>query len=320
MRIVVLDAETLFFQESDWQPLREIGELTLHDSTFGAEATIERCRGATVAVSNKVPFTREVFAALPDLKCISILATGYNIVDLAAAREHGVVVCNVPAYSTESVAQHALALLLHVTNSVALHDDSVRAGDWTGQRQFAYMLRPVVELADLTVGIVGFGTIGRRFAEILHGMGASILASMRTPRNAPDWERFAFASTEEIFARADVISLHCPLTSENTGFVDRALLRTTKPGAILLNTARGGLINEPDLAAALEAGELGGAGLDVISAEPMPEGHPLHRAPNCWITPHIAWASERARRRLLRETEANIRAFQAGAPRNVVSG
>lgn len=319
MKMVVLDAETLFFDEAAWAEVRSYGELLLHEATMTIEDTIKRCAGAEVAITNKVPFTREVFAALPKLKLITVLATGYNVIDLEAAREHGVTVCNVPAYSTDSVAQHVLALLLHTTNSVALHAESVRRGDWVENRQFTYMLKPVVELSDLTFGIVGFGDIGRRVGEVVHLLGASVVASMRTPRNPPPWENFRFASTEEIFATADVISLHCPLTAENKGMVNAGLLRTMKPNAILLNTARGGLIVEEDLADALNNGVLAGAGLDVISAEPMPETNPLRTAANCWITPHIAWASERARRRLLRETARNIGEFLAGAPRNVVS-
>lgn len=319
MKMVVLDAETLFFDEEAWSEVRAFGELVLHEATMTQRETIARCAGASVAITNKVPFTREIFEALPDLKLITVLATGYNVIDLEAARDHGVVVCNVPAYSTDSVAQHVFALLFHVTNSVALHADSVRRGDWVENRQFTYMLRPVVELSDLTFGIVGFGDIGRRVGEIAHLFGASVLASMRTPRNPPAWEGFRFASTEEIFATADVVSLHCPLTAQNTGMVNRALLRTMKPGAILLNTARGGLVVEQDLADALREGRLAGAGIDVISSEPMAAENPLRTAPNCWITPHIAWASERARRRLLRETAGNIGQFLAGTPHHVVS-
>ncbi|MFP4282912.1 MAG: D-2-hydroxyacid dehydrogenase, partial [Opitutales bacterium] len=305
--MVVLDAETLFFEnETDWAPVAAEGELVLHGATFSAAETIARCRGAEVAITNKVPFTREVLSGLPELRCITILATGYNIIDLEAAREHGVTVCNVPGYSTDSVAQHALALLLHATNSVALHADSVQSGRWVESRQFTYMLSPIVELADLTVGLVGFGDIGERFGRILHGLGANILASRRRPADPPGWgkERFRYTTTDALFAEADVVSLHCPLTAENTGLVDRARLRTMKPTAILLNTARGGLVVEQDLADALAEGEIAGAGLDVISAEPIGEDNPLRAAPNCWITPHIAWASERARRRLLREAPA----------------
>lgn len=319
MRIVGLDAETLFFEESAWGEISALGELTNFGATFSEADTIERCAGAKVALTNKVPFTRKVIEALPELSCISVLATGYNIIDLEVAREHGVTVCNVPAYSTESVAQHSLSLLLHVTNSISLHADSVRAGRWVESRQFTYMLRPVVELSDLTVGIIGFGDIGRAFGNLVNTLGGRVMAAMRRPRNAPDWDGFEFASIEKIFAEADVISLHCPLTPETEGLVNRARLQTMKPSAVLLNTARGGLVVEADLAAALAAGEIAGAGLDVISAEPMTAENPLREAPNCWITPHIAWASERARRRLLRETAANIAAFQQGAPRNVVS-
>lgn len=319
MRLVVLDAETLRFGDDAWEAVNKLGELELHGATFTPEETVARCAGATVAMTNKVPFTRETIEALPDLKCISTLATGYNIIDLAAARERGIVVCNVPAYSTDSVAQHVLAMALHWTNGVAVHADSVRAGDWIRSKHFSYMLQPIREFGDLTIGIVGFGDIGRRFGEIAHLLGGTVLASMRRPRNAPAWERFAFAPTEEIFARADIVSLHCPLTPENARMVNAKLLRTMKPDALLINTARGGLVDEEALAEALEAEIIGGAALDVVDGEPMSPDNPLRRAKNCWINPHIAWASARARHRLIAETAGNIAAFLRGKPRNVVS-
>ncbi len=319
MKLVVLDAETLAFADAEWEAVAALGELRLFPSTFGEEDTIARCEGAIVAMTNKVPFSRRIIEALPELRCICVLATGYNVIDLEAAREKGIVVCNVPAYSTDSVAQHTLAMILGWTNAVSLHADSVREGGWIRSRQFSYMLRPIQELSELTVGVIGFGEIGRRVGEILHSLGATILASMRTPRHPPAWERFAFASTEEIFAQADVVSLHCPLTADNAGMVNARLLRTMKPNALLINTARGGLVNEQDLADALNQGRIAGAMLDVVSAEPMHSDNPLRMARNCWITPHLAWASAPARRRLIAETAANIEAYQSGSFRNVVS-
>lgn len=319
MRIVVLDSGTLGFSESEWSGISSMGELVMFEHTFPDQKLIhERCRDADVVLTNKVPLDRGTIESLPSLKLIGVLATGYNIIDVEAARSKSVTVCNVPAYGTNSVAQHTVALILELTNHVGLHADSVAKGDWIRSTHFSYMKRPIRELSDMTVGLIGFGDIGRRVGEILHCLGASILASMRTPRDAPDWERFEFASNEEIFSRADIISLHCPLTSENGGLIGRESIGKMKSDAIIINTARGGLVNEPDLLEALNSGRIGGAGLDVVSSEPMKENNPLLGAKNCWITPHNAWASTRARRRLLAETAGNLRAFVAGSPRNRV--
>lgn len=319
MKIVVLDAETLGFEAEAWQSLADLGELVLYDFTAGSkEAVVEHARGATVVLSNKVPLRAETLRELPELKLISVLATGYNNVDLEAAREAGIRVCNVPAYSSASVAQHTVALLLELCNQCGLHNESVQAGDWVRSRQFCYWKQAPIELTGLTVGLMGFGDIGRRVGAILHAMGARIQACVRSPRNTPDWEGFEWVDREKLFATSDVVSLHCPETAENHKFVNADLLGTMKGEAFLINTARGGLINEDELAAALRSGQLAGAALDVVAVEPMQADNPLLGVPNCMLTPHIAWTSEPSRRRMLEISAANIAGFLQNAPQNVV--
>jgi glycerate dehydrogenase len=320
MKIVVLDAATLDFPDAMWDGLRALGEVTLHPLTPADGALIrERCAGADTVLTNKVPLDAATLAALPALRLVAVMATGYNIVDAKAARARGVTVCNVPTYSTAAVVQHTLALMLEWTNQVALHNMAVQAGEWVRSPKFAFWKTPLRELAGDTVGIIGYGTIGARVAEAAHALGAKVLANSRSRRGAPAWQPFAWATVEEIFEQADVVTLHCPQTAENAKFVNAALLARMKPTALLVNTARGGLVDEGALAAALRAGRPGGAALDVVSEEPMPADCPLLGAPNCLITPHIAWASEKARRRLLETVAENVRAFAAGKPQNVVN-
>jgi glycerate dehydrogenase len=254
------------------------------------------------------------------LKFVGVLATGYNVVDIATATALGQIVCNVPTYGTATTAQHAVALILELCNHVGQQSASVHAGDWVRSTLFSYWDQAPRELASMTVGIVGFGTIGRRVAATVHTMGAKVLASARTERDAPDYDGFEWASNEAIFERADLVSLHCPETAENHGFVNAALLATMKPGALLVNTARGGLICEASLAQALRSGTLAGAALDVLRQEPMAENCPLLGVPNCLMTPHVAWASEPARQRLLATSVDNLRQYLLGQPVNVVSG
>jgi glycerate dehydrogenase len=319
MKIVVLDSETLGFEKTAWDALADLGELVLYDSTEGSKAAVlEHARGATVVLSNKVPLRAETLAELPELKLISVLATGYNNVDLEAAHGLGITVCNVPAYSSASVAQHTVALLLELCNQCGLHNESVQGGDWVRSRQFCYWKQVPLELTGLTVGLMGFGDIGRRVGAILHAMGARIQACVRSPRDTPDWEGFAWVDRETLFATSDVVSLHCPETAENHKFVNADLLGTMKREAFLINTARGGLSDEKDLAAALGSGQLAGAALDVVAVEPMRAGNPLLGAPNCILTPHLAWASEPSRRRMLEISAANIAGFLKAAPQNVV--
>jgi len=320
MKITVLDAATLDFPADAWAGFRALGELVLHPLTPNDPAAIrQNCAGAQIVLTNKVPLDAATLAALPDLRLVSVLATGFNIVDAPAARARGVTVCNVPGYSTASVAQHAVALMLEWSNQVALHDQSVRAGEWVRSPKFSYWKTPLRELAGRTVGIIGYGAIGSQVGAIMHALGANVLAHARRRQNAPTWQPFAWAEVEEIFERADIISLHCPQSPENTRFVNAALLARMKPDSLLVNTSRGGLVDEAALAAALRAGRPGAAALDVVAQEPMRADCPLLGLPNCFITPHVAWASEEARRRLLATSLANARAFLAGTPQNVVN-
>lgn len=316
MKIVILDGYTANPGDLDWSPLTALGELTVHDRT-PASLTLERAAGAQVLLTNKVVLGATELAALPELRYIGVLATGYNVVDVAAARERGIAVTNVPAYSTPSVAQHVFALLLELTRGVGHHAELVRAGRWSASPDFAFWATPQVELAGLTFGIVGFGAIGRAVARVALAFDMRVLAHTRTPDPA-GWPEVDFVGLDELFARADVVSLHCPLTEETCGLVNASRLATMKPTAFLLNTGRGPLVDEAALAVALRAGVIAGAGLDVLSQEPPPADNPLLSAPNCIITPHLAWATKAARQRLLNVAIDNVRAFVEGTPQNRV--
>lgn len=316
MNIVVLDGHTANPGDLDWSPLAALGDLTVHDRT-PAELTVARAAGAQVVLTNKVVLGAQELAALPELRYIGVLATGYNVVDVAAARERGVVVTNVPAYSTPSVAQHVFALLLELTRGAGRHAALVRQGRWSASADFAFWATPQVELAGLTMGVVGFGAIGQAVARIALAFDMRVLVHTRTPVPAK-WPQVRFTDLGELFARADVVSLHCPLTDQTRGLVDAARLATMKPSAYLINTGRGPLVDEAALAAALRAGTIAGAGLDVLVQEPPPADNPLLAAPNCIITPHLAWATRAARQRLLDVAIDNVRAFMEGKPQNQV--
>jgi glycerate dehydrogenase len=318
MRIVVLDGYTLNPGDNPWDELMRLGDVTIHDHT-PPEAIVQQCRGAQIVVTNKAPLSRPSIEALPELRCIAVTATGYNMIDIPAARERGIVVCNVPEYGTFSTAQHTIALLLELCHHVGLHAESVRAGEWVRSRDFAYWKTPLVELAGKKMGIVGFGRIGRRVGAIAHAMGMEILSSSRRRGEGAEYP-FAWAEIDEIFQRCDVVTMHCPLTEETKGLVNAKRLASMKPSAFLLNTARGGLVVETDLAEALRAGRIAGYAADVIGTEPMPAGHPLLNAPRCILTPHIAWATFEARQRCMAATVENVRAFIEGRPIHVVSG
>ena len=318
MNIVVLDGYTINPGDNPWTPVEALGTCTIYDRT-PADLVVERSRGAEIILTSKVKLTAAVLEQLPQLRYISMLATGYNNVDVAAAARQGVPVSNVPAYSTESVAQTAFALLLELTTRVGLHDAAVKNGEWVRSPDHSFWIGSLVELDGLTMGIVGYGTIGRAMARIAHAFGMQVIAhAPRLPAD-PGPVPVRFVSVEELFATADVVSLNCPQTPENTGFVNAGLLASMKPGAFLLNVARGGLVNEADLAAALNAGTIAGAGLDVVAVEPMVADNPLLTAANCIFTPHIAWASLAARQRLMGIVAANITAFLKGAPINLVN-
>lgn len=316
MKTVVLDGFTLNSGDLSWEPLSHFGELKIYDRTAEPEI-VERCRDAAIVITNKVPLTMETMRQLPQLKLISVLATGYNIVDVEAAKALGIPVCNVPAYGTASVAQHTFALLLELTNHVGLHAQSVAAGEWQRSLDFAYAKKPVMELDGKTLGLAGFGNIGQQTARIGAAFGMKILYNSRTKK---DTALGSFVDLQTLFSQSDFVSLHCPLTAENKEFVNKRLLQVMKPTSFLLNTARGQLIREQDLADALNAGTLAGAALDVLSAEPPPESNPLLSARNCIITPHIAWISFEARQRIMAITAQNIKTFLKGHAINVVNG
>lgn len=318
MKIVVLDAYTANPGDLSWEGLRRLGETEIYDRT-SPEETVMRAAGAVAVLVNKVRMTREVIGRLPGLRYIGVLATGYNVVDMAAARERGIVVANVPAYSTMSVAQTVFAHLLDVTNGVAHYTREVRAGKWTASPDFCFFDTPLVELAGLTMGIVGLGNTGSAVARMAQAFGMDVLAlsSKRAEVLAASGIRKA-ASCDELFAASDVLSLHCPLTEDTCHLVNAARLALMKPTAILINTGRGSLVDEQALADALNAGRLHAACLDVLSEEPPSADCPLLSARNCRITPHIAWATRAARERLLATAIDNVRAFAEGRPVNVI--
>jgi len=318
MNIVILDGYTINPGDNPWTPVEALGECTIYDRT-PAELVLERAKDAEVILTSKVKLTEAVLEQLPKLRYISLLATGYNNVDVAAAAKRGIPVSNVPAYSTESVVQTAFALLLELTTRVGLHDAAVKNGEWSRCPDHSFWKGSLVELDGLTIGIVGYGTIGRAMARVAAAFGMKVIAhAPRIPAD-PGPTPVRFVSLDELFASSDVVSLNCPQTPENTGFVNASLLARMKPSALFINVARGGLVNEADLADALKRGVIAGAGLDVVAVEPMRADNPLLTAANCVFTPHIAWASLAARKRLMGIVAANIAAFQAGAPVNLVN-
>jgi len=318
MRIVVLDGCVLNPGDNPWDEVAKLGELTVYDRT-PADDIIERARNAEIILTNKTPLSAETIGRLPRLRFISVLATGYNVVDVEAARRRNIPVSNVPVYSTSSVAQHVFAMLLELCLHVGLHDRAVHAGEWSRSADFAFWKEPLVELDGRRMGIVGFGRIGRRVGELAHAFGMDVLANDIREVDPPDYAPFAWRTVPDLFAEADVVSLHCPQTPDNLGLVNSELLRRMKPDAFFINAARGGLVVERDLADALNAGRIAGAAVDVVSTEPIRPDNPLLSAKNCLITPHIAWASLAARQRLMKTTADNVAAFITGSPINVVN-
>ena len=318
-RIVALDGYTLNPGDLSWSGFEEFGAISVHDRT-PPEAILERTTGCRYILTNKVPLSAETLAQLPDLAYIGVLATGYNIVDVAAATARAVVVTNVPTYGTDSVAQHATALLLELVRQPALHAAAVREGAWTRSPDWCFALTPITELAGLTLGIVGIGRIGRAFARIGAAMGMTILACDEFPPDAATLAGLPveFTGLDDLFRRADAISLHCPLTPDTERLVNAQRLALMKPSAVILNTSRGPLVDNQALADALRAGAIAGAGLDVLDEEPPPPGNPLLTAPNCLITPHVAWYARASRKRLMDTAVDNLRAFVAGTPINTV--
>ena len=314
--IIVLDGFTLNPGDLNWDELKALGSCGIFDRSSPGEV-VKRAGRAEILLTNKTILTRPQLEQLPGLKYIGVLATGTNIVDLAAARERGISVTNVPAYGTKSVAQTTLALLLELTQQVGHHARTVREGRWARSPDWCYWDYPLVELDGLTMGIVGLGRIGRAVAELAAGLGMKVHASTPNPRLVPDVVHVV--ELPQLFRESEGVSLHCPLTPETNGLVNAEQLSWMKPTAVLLNTSRGPLVDEPALADALNKGRLAGAGLDVLSAEPPAADNPLVSAKNCIITPHLAWGTRAARSRLLKIAVENVRAFLSGKPQNVVN-
>uniref|UniRef100_UPI00404A615B D-2-hydroxyacid dehydrogenase n=1 Tax=Cephaloticoccus sp. TaxID=1985742 RepID=UPI00404A615B len=313
MKIVVLDGHVLNPGDLDWSALQALGSCEIHDRT-PADQIVARATGADVVLTNKCPLSAETIAQLPGLKFIGVLATGYNVVDVAAAKTRGIAVSNVPIYGTKSVAQHVFALILEHTQHVGAHAAAVQAGRWSRNPDWCFWDSPLVELDGRVLGIVGYGRIGQAVSDLGRAFGMQVIVHSRSAK--PGVEQVGL---DELFQRSDVVSLHCPLTPETEGLVNAARLGLMKRTALLVNTGRGPLVVEADLAATLNAGLIGGAALDVLSTEPPKPDNPLPTAKNCLVTPHLAWATHAARSRLLNTVVANVRAFIDGSPQNVVN-
>lgn len=317
MKIVILDGHAVNPGDVSWDCFRQFGDVTVYEFT-DEHQILERIGDAEIVMTNKTPLTADTFAACPDIKLVCVLATGYNVVDCEAARERGIPVCNVPTYGTAAVAQFTFSLLLELCNRVGIHDEAVHLGSWAKSPYFCFWVTPQMELAGKTMGIIGFGRIGRAVGKIAQAMGMRVLAYNRS-RHPEGEEIGEYVDLDTLLAQADVISLHCPLTAENAGLINKDTISKMKDGTILINTARGGLLNEQDVAVALNTGKLRGAAVDVVSKEPIDPGNPLLTARNCIITPHMAWAPIESRQRLLECTVASIEGFLAGTPVNTVN-
>ncbi len=319
MKIVDLDGYGLNPGDLDWAGFKQLGDFSNYDRTPADPAVIAKRIGAAEAIlTNKTPITRDVLDACPSLRYIGVLATGFNVVDLVAAREHHVTVTNIPSYGTDAVAQHTFALLLEITNQVGLHNNAIHAGEWTHAKDFTFWKRPLMELTGKTLGLIGAGNISQAVAKRAHAFGMKVIFYNHRPK-ATDLPWFKQVPLQTVYEQADIISLHIPQTAENTGMINAAALTQMKPGAILINTARGGLLDEAAVAAALNAGKLGALGADVVATEPILADNPLLTAKNCYLTPHIAWAPTETRARLMSIAVHNLASYQAGQPSNVVS-
>lgn len=316
VQLVVLDGYTLNPGDNPWTELEALGNLVVHDRTPPGDV-VARARGADVVLTNKTPLDGRTLEQLPGLRGVCVLATGVNVVDVTRASALGISVCNIPAYSTQSTAQHTIALLLELTNRVGAHDHAVHEGAWTTSRDFSFTLAPLVELAGLTLGVVGFGAIGAAVAQIARALGMQVIAAGEPRVSDPEFLRRM--PVDELFRNADVVTLHCPLTEQTRGLVNAARLSSMRSSALLINAARGPLVDEADLADALARRVIAGAALDVLSQEPPSADNPLLTAPRCVITPHHAWATLAARRRALRIAAENVRGLLRGMPQNVVN-
>lgn len=318
MKIVVLDSAILDPGDLDWTPLAAQGKLELHGASSATEVE-KRIANADIILSNKAELRKRHIPLLDKCKIIGVLATGYNNVDIEAFARAAIPVCNVPAYGVDDVAQHALALLLELCRQCSAHAQSVHNGEWARRGEWCYWLETPICLSGLTMGIIGFGNIGRRMGEYAHALGMNVLAHSRSRNFRPGYAAFAYAGLEEVLARADVISLHCPLNRDSEKLINIQSLKTMKKGAILLNTARGGLVDEAAIAEALKSGHLRGYGTDVLAKEPPDADNPLFSAPHVLITPHNAWATKKARQKIIEISAENVRAWFEGQPQNVVN-
>ncbi|MBA2846755.1 glycerate dehydrogenase [Methanococcus maripaludis] len=317
MKIVVLDGYAMNSGDLSWEDLKKLGELSIYDRTLESEV-VERISDSEIVITNKVIIGKEVLEKCKNIKYVGVTATGYNVVDTTLAKDHGVIVTNVPAYSTDSVAQLVFSFILEHCQNASKYTESVKSGDWVNSKDFSYQKFPIIELAGKSLGIIGFGAIGKKVAEIGNAFGMNVLVNTRTVSKT-DEINVNFVSKEEIFKNSDFLTLHCPLNNETDKIVNEKTLNLMKKSAILINTGRGGLVNEKDLANALNLEKIAGAGLDVLSTEPLKEDNPLLNAKNTYITPHVAWASYEARKRLMDVTINNVKSFIDGNPINVVN-
>ena len=318
MKIVVLDGYTLNPGDISWDGLKVLGDVTIHDRT-PADKVVERAAGAEIVFTNKTPINEETINQLGSLKFIGVLATGYNIINTEAAKEKGIIVSNVPGYGTTSVVQMTIALLLELCLHVQRHSDSVMEGKWAKSADWCFWDYPLVELSGKTIGIIGFGRIGQQVGDVATAFGMNIIGNSRNWTDQSQRKNFRWAEIPELLAQSDVISIHCPLFPETKGLINKESLKTMKKSAFLLNTSRGPIVVDEDLADALNNDVIAGAGIDVLSVEPPPAGNPLFKATNCIITPHIAWATKEARLRLMDATVNNLSSFLNGNPINVVN-
>ena len=318
LKIVVLDGYTLNPDDLSWDGIRRLGEVVVYDRTL-AEKTIERIGDADIILTNKVMLTREILMQTPSVKYIGVIATGYNVVDVETAKELGIIVTNVPAYSTASVAQLVFAFILELCHHVGEHNREVHNGAWTSSIDFSFWNYPLIELAGKTLGIIGFGAIGQATANIAAAFGMNVLFYSRTRKPKLETNGIRFAELEDVLSKSDFISLHCPLTNETKALINKEKIAKMKDGAFLINTSRGDVLVEQDVAEALNSGKLAGVGVDVVSAEPIKQDNPLLKAKNCIITPHFAWAAKESRSRLMDTLINNIQAFLDNNPINVVN-
>ena len=318
MKIVVLDGYTLNPGDLSWDALKALGDVEIYERSNPAEV-LERATGADILLTNKTPLGKDILEQLPVVKFISLLATGYNVVDVQFAKQKGIVVSNVPGYGTASVVQMTFALLLEFCLHVQRHSDAVAAGRWSSSKDFCFWDYPLVELQDKTLGIIGFGDIGKKVADVASAFGMQIVANSRTQSDQGHRKNFKWVTLDELLRQADVVSIHSPLTPETTGLINKQTLQLMKPSAFLINTSRGPIIVDQDLADALNNSTIAGAGIDVLSAEPPTADNPLLKAKNCIITPHISWATKEARARLLDIAVNNVKAFLEGKAVNVVN-